>query len=102
MLGYTNNYEGIPTRLYRSAEEIREQMERVAEMVSEVNERLNVRSMLMWLITEYADAEPCRWIPELEDTLARAQDAVRELEELKAALEDLRAELAEARWAVGV
>ena len=71
-------------------------------MVSEVNERLNVRSMLMWLITEYADAEPCRWIPELEDTLARAQDAVRELEELKAALEDLRAELAEARWAVGV
>ena len=102
MLGYMNNREGIPTRLYRSTEEIREQMERVAEMVSEVNERLNVRNMLMWLITEYADAEPCRWIPELENTLAMAQDAVRELEELKAALEDLRSELSEARWAMGV
>ena len=100
MLGYTNNYEGIPTRLYRSTEEIREQMERVAEMVSEVHERLNVRNMLMWLITEYADAEPGRWIPELEDTLARAQEAVRDLEDLREALEALQTELSEARWAV--
>ena len=102
MLGYMSEREGIPTRLYRSTEEIHEQMERISDMICEVNERLNVRSMLMWLITEYADAEPSRWIPELEDTLAKAQDAVRELEGLREALESLTAELSEARWAMGI
>lgn len=100
MLGYLNELEGIPVRLYRSPDEIRREMRQIAERIKNTDEQLNVRNMLMSVISDFADAEPQRWIPELEETLAEAKEALEDLAHLQDTLEALAAELAEARWAV--
>ncbi len=101
MLGFMNEYEGIPPRLYRSPEEIRREMGDISKRIRAADEQLNLRNMLMSVMAELADAEPRRWIPELEEALAEAKDALEDLSHLERTLEELSAELSELRWAGG-
>lgn len=100
MLGYRNNTEGIPVRLYRSPDEIRAEMRRIAERIRVADEQLNIRNMMMSVLTDFADAEPRRWIPELEEALAEAREALADLSHMEDTLQALAEELADARWAV--
>ena len=101
MLGFRDENEGIPARLYRSPDEIRRDIAEISKKIREADEQLTVRNVLMSVISEFADAEPERWIPEFEETLAEAKEAMERLTRLEDTLEELSVELREARWARG-
>ena len=92
-----NCVEGVSARLYRTPSEIREDMERISKKIAETSEMLSVHNILMEMIPVWADESPEKWIPELEDTLADASEALETLRELKETLCELRDELEDAR-----
>lgn len=93
MYSCMNVYEGLPPRLYRSPSQIRQDMASVAAKIRETEEMLSVHNLLIEMIPTWADQSPEKWIPELEETLAEASDALDDLHRLKAALEELSLEL---------
>ena len=97
-----NAYEGIPSRLYRTPSEIKRDISRVRTQLEEIGEMLSIHNLLINLVSEFATSEPKKWIPELEETVAEAKDALEKARELEELLNDLSAELREARWASAV
>lgn len=93
MYSCMNVYEGLPPLLYRSPSQIRQDMASVAAKIRETEEMLSVHNLLIEMIPTWADQSPEKWIPELEETLAEASDALDDLHRLKAALEELSLEL---------
>ncbi len=95
---YRNDNEGIPPTLYRTPLEIRRDISRITEEIKEADEMLSIRNILTEMIDEFATEEPERWIPELEETLAEAREAMQRLQRLRDALAELSVELEEAKW----
>lgn len=92
-----NNVEGCAARLYRSPSEIREDIDIISVKIEEISDMLSVHNLLVEMIPIWAEEEPNKWIPELEDTLAEATEALETLKELKGTLEELRDELEDAK-----
>lgn len=92
-------YEGEPAMLYRSAVAIKNDIRRVAIKIKEAQSMLNVRSLLMDMLTAAAEREPEKWIPEIEDVVNEAAESLRELASLKESLDELLDEWREARCA---
>ena len=92
-----NNVEGCTARLYRSPAEIRRDMERIAEKIEETADMLSVHNILMEMIPVWAEESPEDWIPELEETLDEATNALDTLKGLKVTLEELREEMEDAK-----
>jgi hypothetical protein len=92
-----NVYEGMPPRLYRTPSEIRRDMASVAAKIRENEEMLSVHNLLIEMIPSWATESPEKWIPELEETIAEANDALDNLKRLKTALEELSLELEDVR-----
>ena len=97
MYSYANLYEGTPPRLYRSTEEIRHDMMIISEKIERTEEMLSVHNLLIEMIPTWAESSPEKWIPELSETIAEAEDALENLKRLKTALEELSEELEEVR-----
>ena len=97
MLYYGNEREERVPRLYRSPDEIRRDIRTVLRKIKESEEMLSVRNILLEVISEWSEAEPERWMDELEETLAEARESLLRLNELKEGLEELREELRESR-----
>ena len=93
MYSCTNLYEGTPPRLYRSPSEIHRDMLKISAKIRENEEMLSVHNLLIEMIPTWAESSPEKWIPELLDTLAEAEDALENLKKLKFALEELTREL---------
>ncbi len=93
MYSCMNVNEGAPARLYRAPSEIRRDMIGISRAIRENEEMLSVHNLLIEMIPEWAEKSPESWIPELEEILADANDAMDNLRRLKAALEGLAEEL---------
>ena len=92
-----NTSNGMPPRLYRSPSEIHRDMISISARIRENEEMLSVHNLLIEMIPTWAEQSPERWIPELEDPVAEAQEALENLGLLKSALEELQCELEEVR-----
>lgn len=88
-----NTYEGTPPRLYRSPDEIRRDMRHIIDKITEQEEMLSVHNLLLEMIPSWAEKSPERWIPELEEMVAEACEALDTIKRLKGALEYLTLEL---------
>lgn len=97
MYSCMNTYDGMPPRLYRSPEEIRRDMMKISLRIKENEEMLSVHNLLIEMIPTWADQAPEKWIPELEATVAEAQEALDNLKRLQYALEELSRELEEVK-----
>jgi len=97
MYSCMNVYEGSPPRLYRSPAQIHIDMIKISALIRENEEMLSVHNLLIEMIPTWAEKSPEKWIPELRETLAEAEDALENLKKLKFALEELAAELEEVR-----
>ena len=97
MYSCMNLTEGTPPRLYRSTTEIHRDMLRISAVIAEQEEMLSVHNLLLEMIPTWAEQSPERWIPELEETVAEATDALANLRRLQSALEELRRELEDVR-----
>ena len=100
MYSCMNINEGAPARLYRSPSEIRRDMTRISRTIRENEEMLSVHNLLIEMIPEWAEKSPEAWIPELEEIVADANDAIDDLKRLKLALEALSEELEEVKCLV--
>ena len=97
MYSCMNVYEGMPPRLYRSPAEIRRDMTKISDRIKENEEMLSVHNLLIEMIPTWADQSPEKWIPELEESVAEAQEALDNLRWLQYALEELSRELEEVK-----
>jgi hypothetical protein len=80
-------------RLYRSHDEIKDEIGNIKNRIEEANERLNVREILdSYLSGAEVGRKECE---QLSALLQSALEALDELYELNAALDELRAELLE-------
>ena len=102
MYSCMNTYEGIPPRLYRSPSEIRRDMAEISAKIRENEEMLSVHNLLLEMIPTWAEESPERWLPELEDTLEEAYEALDRLRKLKGALEELALELGDVKCMMSV
>ena len=97
MYSCMNVNEGAPARLYRAPSEIRRDMIGISRTIRENEEMLSVHNLLIEMIPEWAEKSPEEWIPELEEIVAEANDAMDDLRRLKNALELLSDELEEVK-----
>ena len=95
MFASANYCEGIPARLYRSPCEIRRDMSEISKQIKEIDQMLSVRNILVEVLAEWAEGEPEKWIPELEELIKEASDSLEYMKRLKCALTDLAEELEE-------
>lgn len=97
MYSCMNTTEGMPPRLYRTPGEIHRDMVLISSRIRENEEMLSVHNLLLEMIPTWAERSPEKWIPELEDTVAEAREALDNLKRLQYSLELLAAELEEVR-----
>lgn len=88
-----NAYEGEGGHIYRSLSEIREDIGEVKAAISEINSMLNIRDMLIDMLTEAAADDPDEWLPELCELVDGAREGLLQLSELEDTLCELRCEL---------
>lgn len=100
-LGSYSTYEGEPTRLYRTTDEIGRDIRSIKDKITEVYSMLNIRNVLTEAMAAYAESEPEMWIPELRVIVEEADDTLGALRNLRESLDVLKAELEDARWALG-
>lgn len=98
----SNSYYGLPERLYRDPRDIRRDMAEISESIREIDSRLNVRSLLLNLLSESDANDPHRLVSGLEAALAEAESALVRLGELKEELSGLDRELYEVRCEMGL
>lgn len=97
-----STYEGVPARLYRSPDTIREDIFAIKTKIESVNERLNVRNILASMIDSCAHGEPEKWIPILSEIVAEAEESLCMLKSLRESLDILGEELEDTKWALGI
>ena len=93
---------GMPPHIYRSLTEIRTDMGKISGEIAATNQKLNIRSMLMDLISRERCEKPKSIIPELEEIVGEAREALDRLAELEEELTALHEELRSTRCAMGV
>ena len=90
---YIKSGFGFEGRIYRSPSEIKRDIEEVAERISEINEMLNIRSLISDVISEQSDTEPKRSAEAVSELVEFADEALYEMRELSELLSELREEL---------
>ena len=93
MLLSADFYEGEGAHVYRSIPAIRMDIDEVARQIEEINDSLNIRDIVMQLISESALDEPKEWIPELSMLIRESELGLGRLCELRDTLNALKEEL---------
>lgn len=88
---------GLRERIYRSPFEIEEDIKEIKRKISETEERLNIRSLIMDIIAGDRTGRPEPLIRELESAIADAGEALQYMKELDEELSLLREELMDVR-----
>ncbi len=97
-----SDYEGEPVMLYRTPAEIKSDIRDISMRIKEVESLLNIRSLLMDMLTAAQKQDPKKWIPEIEEVVKEAGEALEELRALKDELDELFCEWREAKCASGI
>ena len=90
---YIKSTFGSEGRLYRSPNEIKSDIEEVAERLSLIKEMLNVRSLISEVISDQSEGEPKRSAEAINELIEYADEALCEMKELNEVLSELRCEL---------
>ena len=97
-----NITEGEPARLYRSPCDIRYDMDIISKKIRETSSMLNVRNILLEILSECGGKSTEGLISELELMIEEAKESLNELKGLHENLKDLAEELEDAKWIVGM
>jgi hypothetical protein len=92
---------GVPTRIYRTLGEIRRDINVIRERIESTDEQLNIRSLLLEVLSGAEYSTPELLIPELYEAIAEAKSALSSLTKLKEELLVLEEELEETRCVIG-
>ena len=92
---------GTPPRIYRTPAEIQADIQKISMKIKETSTMLNIRELLVNILTSERVNNPDKLIPELEDAIAEARGALDSLKNLKEELDMLEDELQEVRWLFG-
>lgn len=92
---------GIPPRIYRSPNEIRRDIDEISAKIKEANTRLNLRALVIDIISSDSTNEPANLISELESAIEEAREALSELRNLENELTALEYEMGEIKWLAG-
>jgi len=98
MLTSADLNNGMPPTIYRTALEIRRDMSRINEKINEAHRMLNIRALLIDLLSSEEYNDPKNMIEELSLAIEEARGALAVLGELGEELSDLEDELGETRW----
>ena len=101
MLSLTDTKNGIPPTIYRTPLEIRRDMADISCRINDARDMLNIRSLLIDILSSDAYDKPERIIEELECAIEEAREALDTLRELDEELSDLEEELGDVRWKIG-
>ena len=93
---YDNTF-GMPPRIYRTPGEIRQDIRQLRSAINEINSRLNIRELLLEIITDEEKISPENVVQTLEAMLYEAEEALSKLKELRGELSLLEEELYEVR-----
>lgn len=95
--------DGLPSAIYRRHEEILSDISRIKESISEVNERVNLRSLVLDMLSdERMEDDPEYFAAELEQAIREANEAKERLLLLEDELHELMIELRETKWVLGI
>ena len=92
---------GLPPRIYRSPNEVRRDMDEICAKIKETNLRLNLRALVIDLISSEDCDEPGTLIAEIESAAEDAREALTELRNLEIELTALEYEMGELKWLTG-
>ena len=81
--------------MYRSPNEIKNDIEEVVERLSLINDMLNIRSLISEVISDQSEDDPKRSAEALNELIEYADEALYEMKELNEVLSELRSELLE-------
>ncbi len=102
MLALQNTYEGEGVRIYRRPADIRSDILNIKDKIAETDNMLNVRSLLLDALSEVAEGDPDKWLPEIEEIVEEAKETLASLAALERTLSDLEDELKQTRWVMGL
>ena len=97
-----NDYAGEPSMLYRSPAEIKADIRDISIRIKETESLLNIRSLLMDMLTAAESEAPGEWIPEIEEVVNEASATLDELYKLKDSLDELFCEWREVKCVAGI
>ncbi len=89
-----DNANGIPSMIYRSPAEIKEDMREIKSRIDKVNSMLNIRELLLDMLSEQSGSSQ-KVVTDLINLLSEAREALSELSELEGELSTLEEELTE-------
>jgi predicted nucleic acid-binding Zn-ribbon protein len=92
---------GIPPRIYRAPREVRRDIDEISAKIKEANLRLNLRALVIDIVSSEKGAEPSSLITELEAAIDEAREALEELRNLENELTALEYEMGELKWLAG-
>ena len=93
---------GEGAHVYRSLTKIREEISDVREKIAEINSDINIRDMLLTLLSGAINDRPEAWIPEISELILGAKEGLERLEELSELLTELKYELEATKEAMGL
>ena len=96
-----NSYEGEPIRIYRHPRDIRGDIAKIKDKIAETDNMINVRSLLLDALSEIAEGDPDKWLPEIEEIVEDARATLEDLRSLETTLKELEEELKSTRWVMG-
>lgn len=92
---------GLPPRIYRTAAEIRLDIAKISEKIEQTAQMLNIRALLVDMLMSERSDSPEKIIPDLEEAIGEAREALAGLKGLKEELISLEEELCEVRCLFG-
>ena len=96
------DYEnGVRPTVYRSPNEVREDVKYIKERIKEATSSINLRQMLLDILSDERLCNSEKLMSALSDALGEAREAQNELRELEEELVLLEDELREVRWIAG-
>ena len=99
--GYDDEF-GLGPRIYRSPDEIRNDIERVKYEIENINCGINIRELMLEMLSNEENLSPDNIISELESLVSAAEEALAELSNLNEELSLLEEELYEVKCEIGI
>ena len=93
---------GLSPRIYRMPSEIKRDIKRISENIDETYSMLNIRSLLVEILSSESADSPDKLIPDLEEAVYEARCALEKMRGLEEELRLLEEELEETRCRIGI
>lgn len=95
-----DDVNGIPPRIYRTPGEIRRDIFEISKKIESTSDMLNIRALLVDILVSDRSDTPETLIPDLEEAISEAREALDSLKRLNEELDSLEEELEEVRCLV--